>query len=244
MSALEVFGLALATAVATGLGALPVLGLRRERMGTLFLPSAVAAGFMLGATIGLAYEGAVRSTLETSLGALTGAAFIAVTRRLIGRSKGVHIGRLRATGGPVAFLVIGVMTVHSIAEGLAIGVSSAGEESLGVLIATALAIHNIPEGVAVSLSLMPYGVSVWRAAGWSIFSSLPQPLLAVPAFLAVRVFEPMLAAGLGFAAGAMAWMVFFQLLPESFASQSRLLVLGAFTVSTALMIALELALVV
>jgi zinc transporter, ZIP family len=101
----------------------------------------------------------------------------------------------------------------------------------------------MPEGVAISLALMPFGMSAWRAAGWSVFSSLPQPLLAVPAFLAVRVFEPLLAAGLGFAAGAMAWMVFAQLVPESLSSASRGLVLSSLVASTAVMIALEAALV-
>ena len=61
--------------------------------------------------------------------------------------------------------------------------------------------------------------------------------------MAVRVFEPMLAVGLGFAAGAMAWMVLFQLLPESLTSESRAIALGAVAVSTALMVLLEVVLV-
>ncbi|MGI9540413.1 MAG: ZIP family metal transporter, partial [Miltoncostaeaceae bacterium] len=43
----------------------------------------------------------------------------------------------------------------------------------------------------------------------------PQPLLAVPAFVLVDVFEPILPAGLGFAAGAMLWMSFAELAPEA-----------------------------
>lgn len=133
------------------------------------------------------------------------------------------------------------MTVHSLTEGIALGVSFAGEESLGILIAIAIVIHNLPEGVAVSLALVPFGESARNAAGWSIFSSLPQPLMAVPAYLAVRTFEPLLPAGLGFAAGAMTWMVFIQLLPQAFAPGSRRLATAALLTSTALMIGIQLA---
>ena len=54
-----------------------------------------------------------------------------------------------------------------------------------------------------------------RAAFWSVFSSLPQPLMAVPAFAFVEAFGPLLPYGLGFAAGAMTWMVFAELLPDA-----------------------------
>jgi zinc transporter, ZIP family len=49
--------------------------------------------------------------------------------------------------------------------------------------------------------LVPRGVSWSRAAFWSVFSSLPQPLMAVPAFVFVETFKPLLPYGLGFAAG-------------------------------------------
>lgn len=243
MTWVEVFLLALATALATGLGVLPVLAVRQDSAKPLAAANAIAAGFMLGATVGLIYEGALRSIFDVAVGTIAGVLFIATTRRWLGRDRDAHIGNLKGARGVTAVLIIGVMTVHSLAEGIAIGVSSAGEESLGLLIATALAIHNIPEGVAVSLALMPFGVSAWRAAGWSIFSSIPQPLLAVPAFLMVRFFEPLLAAGLGFAGGAMAWMVFAQLVPQALSSGSRRAPILAMAGATALMILLEVTLV-
>src|ERR671930_370021 len=64
--------------------------------------------------------------------------------------------------------------------------------AFGVLIALAIAIQNIPEGLAISLVLVPRGASARAAAAWSIFSSLPQPLLAVPAFLFVDHFTAVL----------------------------------------------------
>jgi zinc transporter ZupT len=121
-------------------------------------------------------------------------------------------------------------------------VSFGDGETLGLLIAIAIAVHNIPEGLAISLVLVPMGVSVLRAGGWSVFSSLPQPLMAVPAFLLVEWFRPLLPVGLGFAAGAMAWMVAAQLLPDALRTTRPLPVAAATAASAAAMIALQFAL--
>jgi len=85
-----------------------------------------------------------------------------------------------------------------------------------VAITAAIAVHNIPEGLAISAVLRPRGTSVLGCAGWSIFSSLPQPLMAVPAFLFVEAFRPALPYGIGFAAGAMVYMVLQELLPDAY----------------------------
>ena len=107
------------------------------------------------------------------------------------------------------------MTVHSFAEGVGIGVAFGVEETFGLLIGVAIAVHNIPEGLAISLVLVPRGASPRAAAAWSVFSSLPQPVMAVPAFLFVEAFAEFLPIGLGFAAGAMLWLVVADLLPEA-----------------------------
>lgn len=85
----------------------------------------------------------------------------------------------------------------------------------GVVVATTLAIHNIPEGLAISLVLIPKGVSVSYAALWAIVSSIPQPIFAVPSYMFVTYFQPLLPIGLGFAAGAMAFVAIFELIPEA-----------------------------
>ena len=139
-------------------------------------------------------------------------------------------------------MIVGVMTIHSFTEGVGVGVAFGDGQALGALITTAIAVHNIPEGLAISLVLVPRGVSVLRAAGWSVFSSLPQPLMAVPAFLLVEWFEPVLPVGLGFAGGAMVWMVVVQLLPDALRTAPMRGVAAVTAVSTSAMIALQLAL--
>jgi ZIP family zinc transporter len=113
-------------------------------------------------------------------------------------------------------LIVVVMTVHSFAEGAAVGVSFGGGDSLAAAITIAIAVHNIPEGLAISAVLRPRGASFAACVGWSIFSSSPQPITAVPAFLFVDRFASVLPYGLGFAAGAMVFMVLVELLPEAY----------------------------
>lgn len=237
--AFAVFVAALATAVATGLGAGPFLFFTHIPRSWIGVANALAAGFMIAASGLLFYEGGRDSAPRTALGAAAGALFVAwASSRLAGR-RDVHFGALVGADARRALLFVGVMTVHSFAEGVAVGVSFGGGEELGRVTAIAIAIHNIPEGLAISLVLVPRGVSVLRAAGWSVFSSLPQPLVAVPAFLFVAFFDGLVALGLGFAAGAMLWMVTYQVVPDALAASSRRTVTFALVGSTTALLALQ-----
>ena len=210
-----VFGAALITAVATGLGPLPLLAWRHTGRSALGLANAAASGVMLGASLMLVLEAGDRSWSRCAIGFVAGALFVAAAEAFADNSDDLHVGSLRGEDARRALLIVGVMTVHSAAEGIGIGSAFGGGETLGWVIAIAIAVHNIPEGLAIGLVLVPRGVSVRSAAGWSIFSSLPQPVLAVPAFLFVETFESTLPLGLGFAGGAMAWLVARELLPDA-----------------------------
>jgi ZIP family zinc transporter len=214
------------TALATGLGALPFLFARTFSRRSLGLSNALAAGLMIAASLTLVYEGARQSFPLTLLGGAVGVGFVFLSSLLLGGNEELKLGALRGADARRALLIVGVMTVHSLTEGVGLGVSFGGGEKLGLLITIVIAVHNIPEGLAISLVLVPKGTKVWKAAAWSIFSSLPQPLVAVPAFLAVETFTPLLGAGLGFAAGAMLWMSFHELVPEALADAPRAQVAG------------------
>jgi zinc transporter ZupT len=215
VNVLVVFLVALASALATGLGALPFAFTRHPDRGWLGIANGLAAGFMIGASLGLLYEGAREGIWRTAAGALAGALFILLSRRLIEHRRDLHLGSLHGADALRALLIVGVMTLHSFTEGVGIGVAFGGEETLAFLIALSIAVHNIPEGLAISLVLVPRGASVRSAAGWSIFSSLPQPLMAVPAYIFVESFSGFLPVGLGFAAGAMLWLVVTDLIPDA-----------------------------
>jgi zinc transporter, ZIP family len=210
-----VFLAAMITAVATGLGALPFVFMRQIGSWWLGIANASAAGLMLGATHNLIEEGTRLAPGRAMIGILIGLAAIVVSDRLIRRRNPVEIAGLRGDGAAVALLILGVMTAHSFAEGVGVGVAFADTAELGIFITTAIAIHNIPEGLAICLVLIPRGTPVWKAGLWSVVTSLPQPLMAVPAFLFVTAFAPLLPVGLGIAAGAMIWIVFSELIPEA-----------------------------
>jgi zinc transporter, ZIP family len=226
VSAGAVFLAALGTALATGLGALPFAFRLRPPRTWLALASALAATLMFAASVGLAWEGWSAGPAETAAGLAAGGVFIATSRVLLGRDREVHFGLVTGADARRMLLIVGVMTIHSITEGVGVGVSFGQGERFGLAIAVAMAVHNVPEGLAISLVLIPRGVSVRGAAGWSVFSSLPQPLMAVPAFLFFETFQALLPLGLGFAAGAMLWMVAAELVPDAvrpFVRRRRLL---------------------
>ena len=208
------------TALATGLGALPFLFVRRMSPRVVAVADALAAGLMLGASFGLVAEGTDYGGWQTIVGATLGVGFILVAQNVLDRHD-IEFGRVRGVDARQMLLIVLVMTFHSFSEGVAVGVSFGGGQTLAAVITIAIAVHNIPEGLAISAVLRPRGQSVLRCAGWSIFSSLPQPLMAVPAFLFVEAFRPALPYGIGFAAGAMVFMVLAELLPEAYERERR-----------------------
>ncbi len=231
---------ALATDLATGLGAVPFFLVPdlTPRFKALF--TGAAAGMMTSASVlqllGAATDLAPRWDIwQVGLGLLLGAAFLRQTSRWMDRNDGIDFGGLRRKGGRTALLIVATMTLHSLPEGVAIGVAyggaaESGSTALGLSVAIALAVHNIPEGVAITVALRGQGISTLQAMGWAVVSSIPQPLAAPIAAAAIWLFEPLLPAGLGFAAGAMMYLVVAELLPEAYPEGGRDGTAVAFTV--------------
>eukprot|EP00980_Cylindrotheca_fusiformis_P008908 scaffold1900_cov123-Cylindrotheca_fusiformis.AAC.34 len=215
------------TAISTGLGAIPLAFTPNLASYWIGISNAVAAGMMISASYSLIREGCtfddpndtsdISVLLRTGIGAAIGLVFINFTEKVLAEYEDLKIGGLGGADAKRALLIFCVMTLHSCSEGVGIGVSFGGAHGseLGVFISTSLAVHNIPEGLAISVTLMPRGTSLLTAMVWSVLTSIPQPLMAVPAYEFVHHFIPVLPAGLGFAGGAMAWVAVFELLKEA-----------------------------
>ncbi|MGD8425978.1 MAG: ZIP family metal transporter [Balneolaceae bacterium] len=235
--AADVFYYAMITAVATGVGALPFFFFKDLTRKWLGISNAIASGLMLAASFGLINEGINHDLSFTLTGVLIGLGFIIISQKFINKyGHKFSIENINKVDSSKIFLIMGIMTLHSFTEGVSVGVSFSGSLHLGLYITTAIAVHNIPEGLAISLVLIPRGTSTLKAMWWSIFSSLPQPLMAVPAFLFIEIFRQYLPMGLGFAGGAMIWMVFAELIPDALEDSDTSLVATTVTISTTVMV--------
>ncbi|KAJ4885967.1 putative zinc transporter [Raphanus sativus] len=228
----------LAMAAATGLGAVPFFFVELDPQWA-GICNGMAAGVMLAASFDLVKEGQEHggSGNWVVTGILAGGLFIWLCKQFLEQYGEVSMLDIKGADAAKVVLVIGIMTLHSFGEGSGVGVSFAGSKgfSQGLLITLAIAVHNIPEGLAVSMVLTSRGVSPQNAMLWSIITSLPQPLVAVPAFLCADAFSKFLPFCTGFAAGCMVWMVIAEVLPDAFKEASPSQVASAATISVASM---------
>jgi len=224
-----VFVAGLLTALATGVGALPFFLVEEVSTRWNVVLWGLASGIMVSASVfGLIFEGLANGTVvEIVPGLAVGVLLVVVAHRLLTDAE-IDPRQYEEADFKKLLLVLGILTVHSFPEGVAIGVSFAdlnlgsGPRLLGftlpllaVFMTVAISIHNVPEGTAISIPLRAMGVSEWRMVWWSVFSSLPQPIGAVVAFYFVRIAREFLPFGFGFAAGAMIYLVLTEFIPEA-----------------------------
>ncbi|KAK8516070.1 hypothetical protein V6N12_066905 [Hibiscus sabdariffa] len=231
----------LAMAAASGLGAVPFFFMELDpEWGGIC--NGMAAGVMLAASFDLIQEGQEHGAgTWVVIGILAGAIFILLCKKFLEQYGEVSMLDIKGADATKAVLVIGIMTLHSFGEGSGVGVSFAGSKGFtqGLSVTLAIAVHNIPEGLAVSMVLSSRGVSPQNAMLWSVITSLPQPIVAVPSFICAEAFNKVLPFCTGFAAGCMIWMVVAEVLPDAFKEASPTPVASAATLSVAFMEALS-----
>jgi len=205
------------TALATGLGAIPVFLLGERAAGLRPLLLGIAAGTMSVASIaGLLLPGLDEgSAASVGSGLVVGVLFLMLARLALD-ARQRHLQEAMSAGMRLSALVFFVLLVHSLPEGFAIGTAYASETAgLGLFVIIAIAVQNIPEGTSVAIPMAVAGFSRSRTFWAAVATSVPQPVGAVIAFLLVGEIEPLLPFSFGFAAGAMLALVFAELLPEA-----------------------------
>ena len=151
--------------------------------------------------------------------------------------------------GRTAMLMLAV-TIHNLPEGAACGaifagvLSGDGSVTLAgaITLSIGIAIQNFPEGAIISLPLRSEGHSRIKSFLLGSLSGIVEPLGAVLAILLASVVTPILPYMLGFAAGAMIYVVVEELIPEASEGEHSNLGTVAFVIGFALMMVLDVAL--
>lgn len=245
-------------ALATALGTLPVLFSQRlsDRVqDTLF---GFGAGVMLAAcAFSLVIPGLEAAKSVGTFGGnrwaaggivgsaiLLGAiALLALDRLLphehfIKGREGQSAQKLRRT-----WLFVIAIALHNLPEGLAIGVGYAGNEGLRAnALATGIAIQDVPEGLVVAVALLAAGYRKSFAVGLGMASGLIEPVGAVIGAAIVGYSAALLPWGLGFAAGAMLFVISHEIIPESHRKGHEAFATGGLMIGFVLMMLLDTAL--
>jgi ZIP family zinc transporter len=219
---LVLFLAASATALATGIGAIPVwlLGTRAAALTPFLL--GIAAGVMgVASIVGLLLPAADEGSFwELLAGLAVGGVLLGVARSRLDH-EAVFMGR----SGPSArtsALVFAVLFVHSLPEGLAVGTAYASDRAgLSLFVIVAIAIQNVPEGTSVAIPMEAAGYGRMRQFWTAVATSAPQPVGAVIAYLAVEQVNALLPFSFAFAAGAMLSLIVVELLPQAYADRRR-----------------------
>jgi len=223
------FVASLLAGLATVLGALPILSIGRPTEQQQNLMLGFAAGVMLAASFfSLIIPGIEQAEAQGANRAM--ASGMVVLAILIGGFSLAHVNALvppldRWGLGPEGiadarfrkiWLFVAAITLHNFPEGLAVGVSfGGGGHATGVATAIGIGLQNIPEGLAVAGSLASLGYSPRASIGAALASGLVEPVAGIFGAALVSLAEPLLPWGLGFAAGAMIWVVASEIIPDT-----------------------------
>lgn len=207
-------------AALNAVGALLVLVWRNPSRRTLDIALGFAAGVMLTASFtsliipGVEAGGVVPVIIGMVLGIALldlGDRFVPHTHPVKGREGGHPDLRLRRV-----WLLIIAITLHNMPEGLAVGIGFGGEDIRnGIVLMIAIGIQNIPEGFAVAVAALNAGK---KASYYALIMGLRAGLVEIPLAVlgawAVTMVAPLLPYAMGFAAGAMLYVIAHEILPE------------------------------
>jgi ZIP family zinc transporter len=201
-------------------GATPVLLLKQvpERMLNVCL--GFSAGIMLGASFtSLILPGTqIGGAIPVLVGIVLGAVIVTLADQLLPHMHLIigHEGTSSSMIRGVWLFVIAI-TIHNMPEGLAVGVGfGSGNIEAAILLMLAIGLQNVPEGLSVGFSLLATRKYSRRSAYLaSVLSGFVEPPLALLGAFAVSLIHSMLPYAMGFAAGAMLFVISDEIIPET-----------------------------
>ncbi len=213
--------------LATGVGALPALFFKdiSEKLFNSLLGA--AAGVMLAATAfsllvpGMEYGNEMwpgKGMWVVAIGMIIGALFLHYADNKLPHLHFDAIPDAQKDSMQKIWLFIIAITIHNFPEGMTVGVSfGAGDMKNGIVLAIAIALQNIPEGLAVALPLVGLGYDKWKSVGIATLTGLVEPVGGLLGITMVTVFSSILPIAMGFAAGAMLFVISEEIIPETHA---------------------------
>lgn len=245
----------LATGFATLVGATALLIGGRQTAARQDMMLGFAAGVMISASYLSLIVPAASFAQDSGHGAFASAAIVAFSV-LLGAASLDWLRRSDrlsevALGGHFAppdaarsvLLLVIAMTAHNLPEGAAVGVGFAADD-LKVALGTAIGIgvQNLPEGLAVAGALLTLGWSRRDAILVSGATGVMEPIGAFVAVTLVSFVAPLLPVAMGWAAGAMLYIVAAELIPAMHRESSSARAIAALMVGLAAMLLLDIAL--
>jgi zinc transporter, ZIP family len=206
------------SALSTGFGAIPILFLQRtitHRWRDILL--AFTAGIMMAAsTMSLIPEALLSGSFSNlAVGLLLGVIVLTVMEKFIPHIDLEH-SRIGIEFDEKALLIITAITLHNMPEGLSVGVSYASDAAdTGNLIAFAIGLQNAPEGFLVALFLIQQNISKLKAFIIATLTGAAEIVTSLFGFYLTSVVDSLVPYGLAFAAGAMLFIIYKELIPES-----------------------------
>lgn len=242
--------------IGTSLGSAMVFFLKKEMNEKLEkILMGFASGVMIAAAIWSLLQPAIetyndyRSWLVPSIGFIIGVLFLLLIDYLVphihadNNEEGLKNNKLSKT-----FKMMLAVTIHNIPEGLAVGVvigsfinGNINKEAM-LALSIGIAIQNFPEGAIISMPLKETGVSKTKSFFLGVLSGVVEPVAGLFAILLATFTTSILPYALSFAAGAMMYVVFEELIPEANSGKHSNLATIGFSIGFIIMMILDVAL--
>jgi len=225
---------AMAGIIGMGLGGLASALLGKISPKTMCWVLSFAGGVMISVvSFELIPEGIELAGMPIAImGLVLGIAVVTILNRLLdtitikdGDSLEAHISQAGVyhesglIGSPTllrsGMIMLVAISLHNLPEGIAIGAAGTHDIRMGLTLAVVIMLHCVPEGMAIGAPLIGGGISKWKAVALTALSGVPTIIGGAIGMLLGGISDVALALALTGAGGAMFYVVFGEILPQS-----------------------------